>query len=307
MASLSLKELKKRNNFQTFVSRIGIGHGFYIKNTDILIKLNKSILNNIESIDDLNKYKIGKSIQLPTENGDLIPLSMIYKDSDFSDRTQYTTARQDKEISYLAIEIFKAMNATGLDYVPIKITDKIYNVTAIKYLNNKSKADFCLLDRDKNEVGFISHKYGNSPKDFQQWSGTSKRFQQEIFEHYETQNFIADLKNKFNNLLPPASTIARKIDDQRLKNIAVFGNDFGNEYGHNNVEAVMQGELVLKRDWDCFVLSGSHYTIKNGEEPLYGYEPVFMAVHKKDRSDHWVKNCRLTINPIGSRKIKLFI
>lgn len=307
MASLSLKELGKRNNFQTFVSRIRKGNGFYIKNTDILIKLNRSILDNISCLEDLNNYKVGKSIQLPTETNDIIPLSMIYKDSDFSDRTQYSTARQDQEIVNLGYAIYNAMVQTGLDYVPIKITNDIYNVTAIKWLNNKSKADFCLIDQNKNEVGFISHKYGSSPKDFQQWSGTSKRFQEEIFNHQETQSFITDLKSMFNNLLPPASTIARRIDDQRLKDIAVFGNDFGSNYGHNNVEAVMQGELVLKKQWDCFTLSGSHYTIKNGEQPLYGYEPVFMAVHKRDRSDHWVKNCRLTINPIGSRKIKIFI
>ncbi len=307
MAHLSLKELSKRNNFQTFVYRIGIGQGFYIVNTDILIKLNKSILENILDVHDLEKYKIGRSIQLPTETNDLIPLSMLYKDSGFSTRTQNTTMQQDEQIASVSNMLDSIKEKTNLDYVSIKIVNNIYNVKSIKSLGDKSKADFCFIDTNDNEIGFVSHKHGISPRDFQQWSGTSKRFQEEIFNHPETQSFISTLKDSFNDSLPSASTVARKIQDQRLKHIAVFGNDFGGSFNKNNVEAVMQGSLMLVESGGCYELLGSHYTIKNGELPLYGYEPVFMAVHKKDRSDHWIKDCRLTINPLGSRTIKLFI
>jgi hypothetical protein len=193
-----------------------------------------------------------------------------------------------------------------MNYVPIKVIDTIYNVSLIHDLGDKSKADFVLIDNDK-EVCFISHKHGISPKDFQQWSGTSKRFQEEIFDHPETQSFITSLKDNFGNILPAASSVARKIKDDKLKKLAVFGNDFGNSFSRNNVNAVMQGKLQLIKYDNYYELIGSHYTIKNGDVPLYGYEPVFMAVHKKDRSDHWIKNCRVTINPLGSRKIKLFI
>ena len=216
MASLSIKELSKRNNFQTFVYRIGIGQGFYIKNTDILIKLNKSILNNIDSLEDLNKYKSGKSIQLPTEDNNYVPLNMLYKDSDFSTRTQYGTAKQDEQIENLTQIIYSLKKSSSLGYVPIKITDEVYKVVTVKTLNNKSKADFCLVTIDGLDVGFVSHKHGSSPKDFQQWSGTSKRFQPEIFDHEETQSFIKDLTKMFNDTLPPASTVARKIQDLRL-------------------------------------------------------------------------------------------
>lgn len=307
MAHLSIKELSKRNNFQTFVMRIAFGQGFYVVGTDIFIKLNQSILNNIVEVNDLNKYKVGRSIQLPTVNNDFIPLSMLYKDSDFSTRTQDTTAKQDEQIKNLAYMINDTKDKNNIDYIPVKISDTIYNIKDIKKMSDKSKADFCFIDANENEVGFVSHKDGNSPKSFQQWSGTSHRFQPEIFEHSETQDFIKTLKDKFQYGLPSASTIARRISDEHLKMLAVFGNDFGKSLGNNNVEAVMQGELKLKQYQDHYILFGSHYTIKNGNLPEYGYDPVFMAVHKKDRSDHWISNCRLTINPLGSRKIKLFI
>lgn len=307
MASLSINELYKRNNFDIFVRRISIGQGFYLVDNDILVILDPVILNSLSEINDLNKFRYGRSIILPTIHGYSIPLSKLYKDSDFSNRTQYATAKQDEQISYLVNTIDDIKEKINQDFINIKITNTIYTVKTIETLNDKSKTDFCFKDINGNRVGFVSHKYGNSPKDFQQWSGTSSRFQKDIFDHYETQDFINSLKKIFPNSLPPASTVARKIKDNKLKLIAVFGNDFGKDFGLNNVEAVMQGRLILKNNNDHYILEGSHYTIKNGELPLYGYDPVFMAVHKKDRGDHWIKNCRLTINPIGSRKIKIFI
>jgi hypothetical protein len=307
VAKLSLKELSKRNNFYVFAKRIAIGQGFYVINNDKLVVLHPNILENIIDIQDLNKYKINNSIVLPTIDGEVIKLSSLYKDSEFANRTQNSTARQDAEIFNLSLMMDTIKEQTEKDYVTIKIINNVYHVKSIKVLGDKSKADFCFMDLDNKRVGFVSHKYGTSPKDFQQWSGTSKRFQNLIADHPETISFISDLKNLFKDGCPRASTVARKIIDPELKKVAVFGNEFGLKFSKDNVEAVMQGELALEPSGEGFLLSGSHYTIPNGELPLYGYDPVFMAVHKKDRADHWIPNCRVTINPIGSRKIKQFI
>lgn len=307
MANLSLKQLAKRNNFYIFAKRIAIGQGFYIVNSDKLVILHTNILDNLVSIEDLNKYKISSSIVLPTANGEVVKLSSLYKDSEFASRTQNSTARQDEEIFNLSLIMDTIKEQTKKDYVTIKIVNNIYNVKSIKILGDKSKADFCFMDLDNKRVGFVSHKYGTSPRDFQQWSGTSKRFQHKIADHPETISFVSDLKELFKDGCPKASTVARKIIDPELKKVAVFGNEFGLKFSKDNVEAVMQGKLALEPSGEAFILSGSHYTIPNGELPLYGYDPVFMAVHKKDRADHWISNCRVTINPIGSRKIKQFI
>jgi hypothetical protein len=307
MAKLSLKELQKRNNFYIFAKRISIGQGFYVINSDKLVILHPNILENIADIKDLNKYKINNSIVLPTADGEVVRLNGLYKDSEFASRNQHSTAKQDEQVFNLALMMDTIKEKTQKDYLPIKIINNIYNVKTVKVLGDKSKADFCFTDIDGIDVGFVSHKDGISPQAFQQWSGTSKRFQEKIATHPETISFVSDLKELFKGGCPRASTVARKINDPELKKIAVFGNNFGNALDKDNVEAVMQGELALKAGWEAFELFGSHYTIPNGELPLYGYDPVFMAVHKKDRADHWIQNCRVTINPIGSRKIKQFI
>jgi len=307
MANLSIKELSKRNNFYIFVKRISIGQGFYVVGQDRLILLDPSILNSLDSLDDLEKYNNGRSIILPTINNNKIKLSNLYKDSEFSNRTQDTTMQQDIQVKSVANQIENIKNSTNKKFVKIRIGNQYYEIVSIIDSPFGSKSDFNFIDIHGNYVGFISHKYGNSPKDFQQWSGTSKRFQEVIFNHAETQSFIKELAGRFDTGLSSTSSVARKIIDEELKMMACFGIDYGKNFGLNNVNAIMQGNLILKNQGDCYLLKGSHNVIQNGTVPDYSYEPVFIAVHKKDRSDHGIKDARVTINPIGGRKIKDFI
>jgi hypothetical protein len=307
VANLSIKELSKRNNFYIFIKRISIGQGFYISGQDRLVLLDHSILNNVESLEDLEKYNNGKSIVLPTVDNQQLKLSSLYKDSEFSNRTQNTTLQQDIQVKSIANQIENIKKQTNKNYVRLRIGNEFYNIISVIDSPFGCKSDFNFIDTDGNYVGFVSHKHGNSPKDFQQWSGTSKRFQEIIFNHPETQSFIKELVDRFDSGLPSTSSVARKIIDEKLKMMACFGIDYGKELGLNNVNAIMQGSLVLKNQGDCYLLKGSHNVIQNGIVPNYSYEPVFIAVHKKDRSDHGIKDARVTINPIGGRKIKDFI
>lgn len=307
MAHLSLKELAKRNNFSTFVKRISIGQGFYLVGQDKLVLLDPEILEDLWELESLNRFREGRSIVLPLLEGGTITLSQIYKDSGFSARTQNTTVQQDLQIHRLSAKLEEAKRQTQKGYVKLRVADTTYDVVEVKSSGFGNKSDFHFVDTSGKDVCFISHKHGESPRDFQQWSGTSKRFQKEIFEHYETQDFILELQKLYPNGLPSASTVARKIKDQKLKKLAAFGVDYGTELGYNNVEAIIQGDILLKNIGDQYLLRGSHTTIKNNELPSDNYEPVFLAVHKRDRSDHWIKNARITINPLGGRRIKQFI
>ena len=307
MTSLSIKELSKRNNFYIFTKRISIGQGFYIVGQDELVLLNSSILNNIECLEDLEKYNSGRSIVLPTVDNKEVKLSNLYKDSEFSNRTQDTTMQQDIQINSIANQIENIKKETNKNYIRLRIGNDYYDIINVVDSPFGCKSDFNFIDTNGNYVGFISHKHGNSPRDFQQWSGTSKRFQEIIFNHPETQSFVKELLSRFDQGLPSTSSVARRIVDEKLKMMACFGIDHGNEFGLNNVNAIMQGNLLLKNQGDCYLLKASHNVILNNSLPDYSYEPVFIAVHKKDRSDHSIKDARVTINPIGGRRIKDFI
>jgi hypothetical protein len=307
MANLSMKELSKRNNFYIFAKRISIGQGFYVVGQDKLVLLDPSILNNLYSLQDLEKYNNGRSVVLPTIDNNKVKLSSLYKDSEFSNRTQNTTMQQDIQVNSISNQIENIKKSTNKNFVKVRIGNNYYDIVSVVDSPFGYKSDFNFIDIDGKYVGFVSHKHGNSPRDFQQWSGTSKRFQEPIFNHTETQSFINDLFNRFSNGLPSASSVARKIIDENLKMMACFGVDYGKDLGLNNVNAIMQGSLLLKNQGDCYLLKGSHSVILNGSLPDYSYEPVFIAVHKKDRSDHGIKDARVTVNPIGGRRIKNFI
>jgi len=308
MASLSPSELTKRNNFSLFLARIRAGQEFTLSNAGgKKIRLNKSILTKLKKITDFDKFKVGQSIILPTANSGTVKLTEIYKDSIFSGRTQSTTAAEDAEVKDLNEQLEKIKQKEGVDFVKVKVGKNVYNVTSVVSTPGTPKSDFSFLDVNGNRVGHISHKDGTNPRGFQQWAGTSQRVEPLIYGHPETQDFINTLKNMFPDGMPPATTVGRKIKDNTLKNLAVYGSGFGGSPGINNVDLTVQGKMTLKKRGPLYEVSGSSHENVNGSKIDGGYEPIFLAVYKGDRSDHGIKSARITINPIGGRTVKQFV
>jgi len=308
MAGLSPKELEKRNNFDIFISRVRTGKDFTIsEGKGKKVKLDRTIAEEVKSVGDFEKYRQGSSIVLPTSNNSQIRLTQLYKDSEFSGRTQRTTVAEDAEVKSLNEQLKKIMEDTGVDYVTVKVGKKTYNVVSVTSTPGTPKSDFSFVDVNGRPVGHISHKDGSNPRGFQQWSGTSQRVEPGIFAHRETQAFIQELKQMFPNGLPPASTLGRKIKDERLKKMAVYGSQFGSVPGINNVDVTLQGTVKLVKQGTIYKLTGSAHENANGSIISGGYEPIFLAVYKGDRSDHGIKGARITINPREGRTVKQYI
>lgn len=308
MAGLTPKDLKKRNNFDIFISRVRTGKYFTLaEGNGKKVKLDRTIAEEVKGVDDFQKYRQGSSIVLPTSNKSEIRLTQLYKDSEFSGRTQRTTASEDAEVKSLNEQLKKIMEDTGVDYVKVKVGRKTYNVVSVISTPGTPKSDFSFVDVNGRPVGHISHKDGSNPRGFQQWSGTSQRVEPGIFSHRETQAFIQDLKQMFPNGLPPASTLGRKIKDERLKKMAVYGSQFGSVAGINNVDVTLQGTVKLVKQGTIYKLTGSAHENVNGSIISGGYEPIFLAVYKGDRSDHGIKGARITINPREGRTVKQYI
>lgn len=307
MASLSVQELSKRNNFNIFISRIRNGKEFKLENSNgQSVKLNKSILKDLTGIVHFNKFKKGQSIVLLTESGQEIRLNQLYKDSEFSGRTQATTAKEDAEVVSLNNQLSKIKDKLGDDFIPLKVGNNVYQVTSCESTPGTPKCDFHFVT-PSGYGGHVSHKAGVGPRGFQQWSGTSQRVEPTIFSHPETQAFISTLKEMFPNGMPGGTTVGRMIKDDNLKNLAVYGNGFGGSMGENNVDITMQGNLRIEKSGFNYVLNSTGHKLKNGDRITGTYEPIFLAVYKGDRSDHGIKGARITINPIGGRTVKQFV
>jgi hypothetical protein len=134
----------------------------------------------------------------------------------------------------------------------------------------------------------------------------SQRVEPKIYSHQETQKFINDVKNMFNGVMPRATTIARNIQSRQLQNFSVYGNDFGGDFGRQNVTLLLQGPVKLKKQLNYYILNANHVHL-NSEKMINGFIPVFMAIYKGDRNNFGVIGARFAIQPLESRKITQFI
>lgn len=309
MASLNPTELGKRNNIAIFLQRIRANKSFTIANNGgKTVKIDKVVAKMVSNVRDLEKFREGRSIVLPTSTPKgFINLTQLYKDSEFSGRTQRTTAAEDKEVVSLTEQLKKVMDSTGTDSVNVKVGKNRYTVTSVISTRGTPKSDFSFVDTQGNAVGHMSHKDGTNPRGFQQWAGTSQRVEPKIYAHPETQDFINTLKKMFPDGMPPATTVGRKIKDPKLKKMAVYGSDYGSRPGVNNVDATLQGELKLVKRGSYYQVTASIHEDPNGANLTGGYEPIFLAVYKGDRSDHGIKSARITINPLGGRTVKQYV
>lgn len=309
MATLSKAELQKRNNFNIFINRIKFEKPFKLNDMNgAEVILNKEYSKILNSVNSLDKLKSGQAILLETKSGDSVRLTQLYKDSEFSGRTQATTAKEDAEVISLNKQLDKIKDSLGTDKVPVKVGNTVYNVTLCESTPGTPKCDFHFLGPN-GYVGHISHKAGAGPRGFQQWAGTSQRVEPTIFAHPETQAFIDTLKAMYPNGMPSGTTVGRKIVDAKLKNLAVYGKDYSKngKKGENNVDTTVQGNLKLVKRGNNYVLTASSHENKNGSLVSGSYDPIFLGVYKGDRSDHGIKGARITINPIGGRSVKQWV
>ena len=102
MATLSIAELRKRNNFTIFRDRIKTNGKFTIsEGNGQKIQITQKFAYEFNTLQDLERYKDNRgTILLPTgvTGSGVVRLSQLYKDSAFVTRTQNTNAKEDLQI-----------------------------------------------------------------------------------------------------------------------------------------------------------------------------------------------------------------
>ena len=232
------------------------------------------------------------------------------KDEDFGGKPAGKMAAgiedEMKAVENINSQLAEIKGKTGKKIVKIKIGTHSYNVAKATKVAGTVKSDLALLDESGGEVVWISYKKGNRAKDFQQWGGMTEPI---IQNHKEVQTFIKQLQDKFGEVMPNATTIAKKIKDAKLKKYAVYGINFdiaGRGLGQQNVSIVLQGDIKLKKDGVGYELNSEH-VLENGEAITGDYEPVLMAIYKGDRSQFGLKGARFVIQPRASRAVTEWI
>ena len=309
MAGLSPAQLRKRNNFSLFRTRIASRGDFtLVEGNGQKVKIDPAVANTLRSVEDLDQYQQGQSIVFPTTLRGEVRLTQLYKDSAFSGRTQNTTAAEDAEVSSIRRKLEQIKNQLGSDFVNLQVGKNTYQVVNVESTPGTPKSDFHFRDRNGNMVGFVSHKDGSSATAIQQWGGMTPRGEPMIAAHPETQAFVQTCQAKFGNSMPRATTVARKIKDNRLKMMAVYGSGFGGGLSIQNVDVLLQGTVNITRTGvGRYKLVASANTHSNGDPIGGAYEPVFMCIYKGDRDNYGIKNARMVISGKGGRSIKQYV
>ena len=126
--------------------------------------------------------------------------------------------------------------------------------------------------------------------------------------HPETIAFVQTCQAMFGTQMPNATTVARKIKDNRLKMMAIYGNGFGGAPNIQNVDVLLQGTVNITRTGvGKYKLVASAQTHNNGDSVGGAYEPVFMCIYKGDRSNYGIKGARMVISGKGGRSIKQYV
>ena len=236
--------------------------------------------------------------------------SKEYKITDFKKTIEFGgkgegsgTIKEDIELESLRKQLEDLKKVEKSATVPIRIDSKTYQVEGAESTPGTPKSDFHLLDINGREIVWISHKDGSRPNDFQQWGGISDRSEPAIAKHIETKIFVQDVKDKYNNVMPRATTVARKIEDLRLQMMSVYGNEYGSAFGRQNVTMLIQGPVKLKKRGRSYKFESNHIHF-NGEIMHNGFVPTFMAIYKGvGRRDQGMEGARFSIYPYGGRKI----
>lgn len=194
---------------------------------------------------------------------------------------------------------------------------------AIVVKGSQNKSDINLVDSKGNSVIFISHKDVGGAKRFARWGSLQYLFNEgdpEVLNFRDNiYNYIKSLSNsgvalsnvsisKDNKIIFYSSAnFSQQISSITLKNKLVFGKDFANDnYGLNNVQLVVQGDIVLKKYGDKpgfyeFDTSAAEKVWFSGDTPTGDYEPVLHAHWRGESTNELgIESCETMAKPIAS-------
>ena len=151
------------------------------------------------------------------------------------------------------VEVVKKINAAiqslgSYKPVDLQIKSKRYsNVAGIIAGKGTKKADFVIVDNNGDEIGFLSYKAGTNALSFQQYGGITERASTNISNHKEVNDFKEVVIDNWDTYKSDYKTIWRSIEDNKLKKMAVFGQDYNRQSGYDSVDFVVQGVPKLKK------------------------------------------------------------
>ena len=156
-----------------------------------------------------------------------------------------------------------------------------------------------IVDSNGNEIAWVSLKAGTRFR----WGGWGS-----YMNDPDISCWLTAIKNQIQgNTLRNGDSFGLKFDkikDPVLKNKIVFGQNYGQRFGINNVNMVLIGEPEIKLINGKYVLTGTS-SYANGNVPDDEYSPYLVLRYVNDRHDAGFNYARAEANPESEkRKVK---
>lgn len=212
-----------------------------------------------------------------------------------------------------------SINSVISEPMSLQIGSKTYkNICGVNKVSGTPKADLVFVALAGNkfvEVCFVSHKMGETERNFGQWSGMTENAGKTIATHREVKAFIEEVQKTQDETfkkIKATFTIIKEIENDQLKKRSMYGPNFGGTKGYDNVDFLLQGTPSIK--FGSTKASGkltmSTAIHANGTLIGGGYDPCLMVYRKGDSGDRnqfGILGARFTISPCKGRPIHFVI
>ena len=181
--------------------------------------------------------------------------------------------------------------------ITIEIGGASYSgITGVTNVKENQKADFAFTNAT-NPVIFISYKPGSSAKGIISYGGITSI----SAKSRDVQKFVKAVKEKAPDFEGLGVEFSVPVNDKGVALRAMYGSDFGKAYGLNNVQAILQGDIILEKQSNGNYALVSNHSIIPPSVPSDEYAPVLNARYASDRNQFGIKHCRVGIIPAGAR------
>ena len=211
------------------------------------------------------------------------------------------------------------------DFLYIEVGKEKYTVDDFKKVSGVPKADAAFYFKNQ-PVLFCSLKNGGSPGNFQQYGGwpvdLSIKSREDVRREPTLEKFVSRVENIFKGLglkpsidgkfdfnnLKKGTNFAEYLDDANLAYKVIYGKDYGStNYGINNVQILLDGDIIFKPSNSYFTLEGSFHTDLNPKiakrtqtfkiDPNSIYAPVMLLAKSESQG----------LNQAGFKNVRAYV
>jgi len=146
-----------------------------------------------------------------------------------------------------------------------------------RYNGKEPKSDMSIINTSGKPVAYISHKAGRNASSYQQYGGVSKAALPTNYRnHPEIKSFMDEVLKLKPEGLVSGNSFYRKIKDNKLSSISIYGPMFGQRPGISNVDEFHLGNMNLHAKTATKYVIESIHKGTNGDELTGDYTPILL-------------------------------